>query len=127
MKVVAMELKAACSVALWLAIEDYAGLWEVIWEINTIAPELQENEKKNLAITAVKELLDRGWVELLSSDESTGSMTQIDQASVARIIEQEDSWREPAASGRSTRMSATPAGEAAYSEYFEARPDQPGQ
>ena len=51
-----------------LACEDYYGLYEIIWTLNASHPEISESEKIACATLAVQSLLNRGWIQLYSSE-----------------------------------------------------------
>jgi hypothetical protein len=103
-------------VLLWLAIEDYAGLWEAVWELNTRRPETPESENRRAAEQVLRELLGAGHVRLFRSREPYEDVTPISTAQADTVLGQDESWAEPVRDGTSIRFGATPAGEAAYNE-----------
>lgn len=101
-------------IALWQAIEDYAGLWELFWELNTVDPEGDEAAHFTSATQAVRSLVEDGLIELFYCQEPYGEMTRVPSGERQRVIEEQGYWQEPAKDARSVRMSATEAGEAFY-------------
>ncbi|OKI21591.1 hypothetical protein A6A25_09910 [Saccharothrix sp. CB00851] len=100
--------------ALWQAIEDYSGLWEVVWELNTLHPDGSARFHGDLARAAVDDLVRRDWVELFHSQEPDVGLEKVRPEDVPRVLADPANWEEPARDGRCVRMSATPAGEDAY-------------
>ena len=99
-----------------LAVEDYSGLWEVIWEINSSFPELSKNDKLSKAKKAIKILKDAGWVAFYYCSEPYGELTPIQARKIDQIIENDLSW-EPihqVEGVRSIRITTTDKGERAY-------------
>ncbi|HEX5495988.1 MAG TPA: hypothetical protein VFX70_15575 [Mycobacteriales bacterium] len=101
---------------LWLAIEDFAGLWEVVWQLRSITPEAQEPELRESARRIVSDLLRRGWVNLYECQEPYGEMRKVPSADAAGLLARETYWSEPAADAVSIRVGATTSGEAAFAQ-----------
>lgn len=57
-----MDIARAEHETLLLACEDWAGLWEPLWALNTIAPDLALDERERLAATAIRNLRDAGYI-----------------------------------------------------------------
>jgi hypothetical protein len=100
--------------ALWQAIEDYSGLWELLWEMHTVDPEGDPNNHAEQARAAVHELVDRGWIEPYYCQEPYGDMIRIPQQAVASVLANPLNWDAPPKNGQSVRISATAIGEKAY-------------
>lgn len=106
----------AIKVALWQAIEGYSGLWEVVWELNTLEPDSDAHEHHELAVAAVRELASRGWIELFTSLEPGGEPELVPRAQIETVLAHSANWDEPQPRSRSARISATEAGQAAYNQ-----------
>lgn len=104
---------------LWLAIEDYSGLWEVVWEINSRYGELSETERLVLARQVVRDLASRGWVALYRCQEPYGDMVPLSPEEYDEVLLNPANWEPPTADSVSIRIGATEAGERAYFEGFE--------
>ena len=98
---------------LWLAIEDYAGLWETVWELNGADP-APADEHLAAARRAVPQMLDRGWISVHRSVEPDGELTELSDAEARLALADDRSWSEPTTGSTSIRISATPDGERAY-------------
>jgi hypothetical protein len=102
-------------IVLWLAIEDYSGLWEVVWELNTRFPGNDPSNRRRARET-VRVLLDRGLLDLYWSQEPLGDPVRISAEEAQALLDDDRFWEEPVAGGRSVRIGATEAGEEAYED-----------
>jgi hypothetical protein len=107
---------------LWLGIEDYAGLWEAVWELNTQRPHVPESENRRIAAQALRELLDAGQITLFRSREPYEDVRPIPTDEAEAVLASAESWVEPAPGATSIRFSATESGEAAYNDMTRSDP-----
>ena len=101
---------------LWAGIEDYAGLWEAVWELNSLRPQAQESENRSSAKRLVCELLKDGHVRLFESREPYEDVTPLPTNEIELVIGQPENWEEPAPKGVSIRFGTTPSGERVYNQ-----------
>jgi len=101
-------------ILLWACIEDYAGLWELLWEVNSKFPEYSESERKHLSLEVAKLLLERGGIKLYRCQESYGNLSELDLESARAVLNGESNWEAPDFEGISIRAGATKKGEALY-------------
>ncbi len=99
---------------LWLGIEDYSGLWEILWELNSQYPELAEAKRYELAQSTLQTLVDKGYLSLYRCQEPYGELTEIPFNEVRSLIHNSENWKEPKPDSLSLRISTTQEGEAAY-------------
>lgn len=104
---------------LWLAIEDYAGLWESVWQLRTLHPEYGDAELAHLAQAIVTRFFEDGLVRLYRCHEPYGELSPIEDSQTAGILLSDEHWLEPAAYAVSIRYSATDAGENIYALWAE--------
>jgi hypothetical protein len=100
-------------IVLWLAIEDYSGLWEIVWELNTRSPEDRASNGRRARET-VRELLQRGFLDLYWTDEPYGDPVRIPAPEIDAVLDTDEYWDAPTAGVRSVRIGATEAGEEGY-------------
>jgi hypothetical protein len=100
--------------ALWLAIEDYSGLWEVVWELRAKDPARDEGELRGVALTAVRALLNSRLVDLYRCEEPYGELFKMSLPDAQEVLADSRSWDEPAKHAISIRIGATPVGEEVY-------------
>jgi len=101
---------------LWAAIEDYAGLWEAVWELRALHRDAAAADLASRAHALVSDFLRDGLIELYRCVEPYGDMTLVDPAEAVRLLESPKSWEVPGADDLSVRFSATGRGE----EYYRA-------
>lgn len=99
---------------LWACIEDYAGLWELLWEANTEFPNECAADRELATQRLVRSFHNKGLVTLYRCQEPYGELTQIGPDQVSGLLEDRRNWEAPDIRGLSIRASATKAGEAAY-------------
>lgn len=77
--------------------EDDQGLWEVVWLLNTKAPEVTRDEKIALARAVIFGLLDEGRIELrqVTWPEHDGRL--LNEVEVARLHHDDAPWFDPEA------------------------------
>lgn len=98
---------------LWLAVEDYGGLWEAIWELRSIRPDADYDFLLDRARSVLSDLIAQGLVELLHCRESTDDCWPIAEDSAYKLLAQAENWLEPSSlDDILIRFSATPAGDA---------------
>lgn len=96
---------------LWLAIEDYAGLWEAMWELRPLHPDADDGELRERSRRELGDLIDRGLVELYLFREPTDDMWPADAGEVDALLDADANWMLPEGDTVSVRFSATTAGE----------------
>ncbi|HEV7935273.1 MAG TPA: hypothetical protein VGP70_23545 [Actinomadura sp.] len=101
---------------LWAAIEDYSGLWEIVWELNTLDPEGAEKQHIQMSKAIVRDFLNRDWVQLFWCQEPYGGVTLIAEKEIGQVLADAASWMPPDPEAVSVRVSATDAGERMYDQ-----------
>jgi len=48
----------------WAAIEDYAGLWELIWEISSLNPKIPQLENIKVVKEIIKKYIDNDIIDI---------------------------------------------------------------
>lgn len=101
-------------VLLWACIEDYAGLWELHWEVSSKFPDLSEEERERILIEALSLLISNGLVKLYRCDEPYGDLSELGLEAALSALSEEKNWEAPDTSDVSIRASATKSGEELY-------------
>jgi hypothetical protein len=95
---------------LWAAIEDYAGLWEVVWEFGNEIPPIPFG----IIQATVLSFFNQGYIELFRCKEPYGEVTKIDDGCMD-ILSDKANWDPPnQLSLFSIRISATESGKSYY-------------
>jgi hypothetical protein len=104
---------------LWLAMEDYAGLWEAVWQLRALDSGAESDALVGRARASLRELLARDLVALYLCQEPYGEVVEVRAGEVDALLSSDESWREPAANAVSIRFGATPAGQEAYDSWLD--------
>ena len=101
------------NVVLDLAVDDYVGLWELIWRVREIAPPGQFSAVAAIGAT-VSLLLESGMVQMWVGRSFSGEERLVPLDESRRHLATEEAWR-PAQVGESYyRIAATPQGKDEY-------------
>lgn len=78
-----------------LALDDCCGLYEMIWQLNAMYPDLSETEKISSSIIAVRDLVSNDIIEIYKRNWDTGKEDLIAKDIALQIIENSNSWSVP--------------------------------
>jgi hypothetical protein len=109
-----MTISAVERKILWAAIEDFAGLWELVWELATICPKVAEPDRRSVAERTVRDLLERSCIELYVRSEIGGNEQLVPRARWDQLLSNEANWLEPSTSSIEVLVGATGVGEKVY-------------
>lgn len=98
---------------LWASIEDYAGLWELVWELKADHPLLSEAERRIIAERIVRELLARDCL-LVYERRMPGSEKLVPKELWDTVLRKEENWSEPTGTSIEVLVAATAEGEQLY-------------
>lgn len=98
---------------LWLAAEDYAGLWEAVWELRSIHPGADDAFLVNRARAILSDLAARGLIQLYRCQEPSDHLWPVENSRINELLSHDVNWLDPKPEQEFLiRFSATPAGEA---------------
>jgi hypothetical protein len=101
--------------ALTDAAEDYWGLYELVWELNTKYPDSSGDERLQVARAALTGLLQDGLVELFSARWSPSHYEAVSAGRAVALVALDSAWRPPSdADGTFVAFAVTDAGRRAY-------------
>ena len=105
------------------ACEDYHGLYEIIWALNTRYPDVPEGSKRAVAQMALDDLVTRRLVSLYTTTWPGKSYVAVSEQQAHAAIAVASSWGTPPnAPGTYLCFAATPEGEQVYAAgEFKAR------
>ncbi|MEE2521985.1 hypothetical protein V1639_07695 [Pseudarthrobacter sp. J75] len=99
---------------LWLAIEDYSGLWEAVWQLRTYNPETAADVLIERAKTVLELLFAGGFIRFFRCQEPYGQLSEMKDTEVAEILSDPRYWEEPAVDSVSIRFGTTSLGQEKY-------------
>jgi hypothetical protein len=97
-----------------LAVDDYTGLWEVLWLCQGKLPDADLQQTLVLARCLVKEMLRDGSLQLYLGSSFTGDERQVLGDDRSHLLESDIYWNEPLAEYPHLRVVATEQGEREY-------------
>ena len=100
------------SLILDLAVEDFYGLWELVWRLQTCDPGLSRERAIQAARSALVALHEQDLVELYRG--TKGDPLPITAADVPSLLAEEESWNEPREGTGTLLFGATQKGEEVY-------------
>lgn len=86
-------LEAARSIVLTCAVEDYSGLYEVLWDLNARFPDTSDDARLRVAQTAVEQLLREGLVEIFAARWAQDSFDAIPKEQALELLHDLTSWQ----------------------------------
>jgi hypothetical protein len=108
-----MRLSALQAEVLDLGIDDYYGLYEVVWMFRTLFPDKQEQELETMAQNAVRDLLQMGLIQLYYYDGRSNS-NLIASEEIEEVLSKAQSWQPSALGTTGVWYAATEKGEQRY-------------
>lgn len=110
-----MILKKISKNILWATIEDYAGLWEVLWEVNSLTCENTYEENKKIAYVNLVDFLKKGIVDFFYCVEPYGELKKIENINeILNLLKNDKYWHEPEKNEISIRVGSTEKGKKYY-------------
>ena len=105
-------IKDVHRVILDLVVEDFYGLWELVWRLQTCGPGLTHKRATQVAQTAISTLHEQDLVELFRG--TKGDPLPIATADVPSLLAEDRNWAEPKARTGRLLIAATQKGEEVY-------------
>jgi hypothetical protein len=75
--------------------EDYYGLWELIWALNTAHPEIDEATKVAAAASAIVPLLQEGAIRLYRGEWRDNAFAPLELSEAIRLVTDTTAWDPP--------------------------------
>ena len=77
-----------------MGLDDYTGLYEILWRFNTLWPEMDIGEKYQLADEALRGLLGQKAIRIMKQTSDQGQLRyeSIDQTEMDEILRSPVSW-----------------------------------
>jgi lauroyl/myristoyl acyltransferase len=101
---------------LWSTIEDFVGLWEVLWELNSVLPEKSEKENQNCAKKILKHFLQHNLVIFYTNKWGSDELNELKYNEAIKSLEDEKYWNAPAINEMCIKIGNTEKGEKFYNE-----------
>jgi hypothetical protein len=105
--------KEIVSKILWSTIEDFVGLWEIQWELNSLQKNYNNNDTAKVILTY---LLNEDLVSFYFSYWGKEKVTEISKDEVLKLLANKKNWDPPLINERCIKVGSTERGEEYYNE-----------
>lgn len=99
---------------LWSTIEDFVGLWEILWELNSVLPEKSHNENRETARKILKHFLEQHLVIFYLNKWGSDEFEELKYTEALKLLEEERYWNAPDLDELCIRIGNTEKGERFY-------------
>lgn len=86
--------------------EDDQGLWEVVWSLNTMSPDVELSSKIALARSVVVELLSDGLIELRQIEWPSHGGRLLTEDQLRQLRQDDVPWHDPEATDLLVQINA---------------------
>lgn len=101
---------------LWSTIEDFVGLWEILWELNSELPENSQRENRDISKKILRYFLEQNLVTIYVSKWGSDELEAKDYSESLNLIEDEKLWNAPVINELCVKIGNTEKGEKYYNE-----------
>lgn len=105
-----------------MGLDDYTGLYEIVWRLNTLWPDMDIGKKYQLADTALRELLSQNAVRIIKeiSNNNIREYEPIDQEQIDQILRDPINWYPNGSEDQRTQFGyeTTNIGERLYNDIY---------
>jgi len=99
---------------LWATIEDFAGLWEILWEVNISLSDKNETQNKELTKETLTHFLNKGFVKCYRSTWGIDDLVEISSTKAIEFLDEENYWQPPKLDDPCLKFGCTEEGEVYY-------------
>ena len=99
---------------LWSTIEDFVGLWEILWELNSELPEKSQIENQESARKILRYFLEQNLVIFYVNKWGSDKLEGLQFNEALKILEDEKYWNAPRINELCIKIGNTEKGENFY-------------
>jgi hypothetical protein len=117
-------IRKAKRCALGSGVEDSNGFWELLWELRTLFPEVDDEQLLRASQQALGDLVEQRLLLILWWDPSSDTETDLHPTEAISFVSRDEHWVPP--QGRNEkhlRFVATTVGERSYYDYSQPAPE----
>src|SRR5690606_13159168 len=101
---------------LWSTIEDFVGLWEILWELNSVLPQKSRDENHENAKKILKYFLEQNLVTFYLNKWGSDELEELQFDEALKILKEEKYWNAPEINELCIKIGNTDKGEKYYNE-----------
>lgn len=87
-----------------LSSDDYVGLWEIAWRLNTLFPNESPSKRRDMAAGVTSELLREGLLAAFRGVTFDGDVVPMPTDQAVREVQTQSAWEPPAQGSRHIRV-----------------------
>ena len=97
---------------LWMGDDDWTGLWEAVWAMQSLWPELEGSPALEAARQTLKDLLLRDMVYISSFNSESNTECKLLREEALELLTTDDAWKVPDSEKNEFRFATTDKGSA---------------
>ena len=101
---------------LWSTIEDFVGLWEILWELNSVMSENGQIENQELAKKILRYFLVQKLIKLYINKWGSDDLEELQFKEAIKILDDEKYWNAPKINALCIKIGNTEFGEKFYNQ-----------
>jgi len=101
---------------LWSTIEDFVGLWEILWELNSVLTDKSQEENQEIAKKILRYFLEQNLITFYVSKWGSDKLEELDFGEALKLIEDKKYWNAPSINELCIKIGNTEKGEKFYNE-----------
>lgn len=101
---------------IWSTIEDFVGLWEIEWEVNSLLPDGPVTLTRNITMKILLSFVENDLVDFYYSRWGDNLLEVIDKSQAIEIINGGKYWEAPNFGELCVKVGSTKKGEKFYNE-----------
>lgn len=101
---------------LWSTIEDFVGLWEILWELNSLRPNKSQEENQEIARKILICFLKQNLISFYMSQWGSDELKELEFSEAFKLVEDDKFWNPPAINELCIKIGNTEKGEKYYNE-----------
>lgn len=109
-------MKSVLYKILWSTIEDYVGLWEISWELNSLLPDYNSDKNEKVAKKILTFFVEQDLIDLYFNVWGNDEIKQINKVEASQLIKEEDFWKAPSINDLCIKVGNTEKGKAVYDQ-----------
>jgi hypothetical protein len=101
---------------LWITMKDFAGLWEICWELDSLFPEKSKTAHRQVAKKALQYFLAQNLVTFYINKWGSDNLEELSSEEAIKILNGEKYWDAPALNEICIKVGSTEKGEDFYNK-----------
>lgn len=101
---------------LWSTIEDFVGLWEILWEVNSVMCENGQKDNQVIAKKMLRYFLEQNLVTFYINKWGSDDLEELQFQEAIKVLDEEKYWNAPEINEWCIQIGNTEMGEKFYNQ-----------